>query len=382
MGADVFYEKLQLFRDVMQFKKTKTVPLLCNASGWVINDTTYPPAEAYYDPEKMWADIVEFGQRYEFDGYQTNGFVYMFPVFDALGGDAGYQLDTETGAISTVDFNLIYPEEYPIYAADPNGFMRTAFARKHPDLSTEDFLNALMLFMQWGQYAGKASEELFKNTLHRPITNSMTTIVQAPLEILMNASLRGIKDISIDLRRYRANIEELLESCWQQTQLPGFQYNVAQGNPDFICDIYTSLLAHTILNREQFENLYWPYFKQIIDTVAANGRRVHIYCEGEMLRFYEFFQEIPRGVAIFHIEQDDICEVRRRCPNLCLAGGFPTEFLYNASIEQCIDAAKQLIDDMGEGFIFSTTKLLAYREDARRENLLAVNEFVRNYQVS
>jgi hypothetical protein len=380
MGADVFQDKIQKFRDAMAFKKTRTVPLLCNVTGWAINDSKYSPAQAYYDPDKMWELVIEFGQRYDYDAYQTNGFTYLFPVYDALGGGS-YQLDKETGAISVVDSNLIHPEEYPEYARDPDRFMRKAFSRKYPNLTTEQFLDAMVQFMTWGNYAGSAGEKIFKNILRRPITNRMDCICMPPIEILMNASLRGIKDISIDLRRHRDLLEEFFEGCWEKVQRPGLMKIVSEDHPDYICDVYSPMLAHSILSEKQFAELYWPYFKQIINIVSENGRRIHVFCEGEMLRFADFFQEVPKGLMILHLEQDDIREVRRRCPNLCLAGGFPIEILGNGTAQQCIDTAKQLIDDMGEGFILSTTKLAAYKDDAKRENLLALNGFVRSYEI-
>lgn len=40
---------------------------------------------------------------------------------------------------------------------------------------------------------------------------------------------------------------------------------------------------------------------------------------------------------------------------------------------------KKLIDELGNGFIFSQNKMVSFRNDCTRENLLAVNEFIRNY---
>ena len=113
--------------------------------------------------------------------------------------------------------------------------------------------------------------------------------------------------------------------------------------------------------------------------VAEAGKTIMIYCENEILRFAEFFQELPKGTAIVHLEMDDIFEARKRFPNLCLAGGFPIDLLGHGTPEQCVDYAKRLIDGMGEGFIMSQTKMACFPGDCRRENLLAVNDFARNY---
>ena len=53
------------------------------------------------------------------------------------------------------------------------------------------------------------------------------------------------------------------------------------------------------------------------------------------------------------------------------------------SKQECVDRAKQLIDEVGydRKLIFSTDKMLSHKEDALGENLEAVNEFVLDYGV-
>jgi len=99
------------------------------------------------------------------------------------------------------------------------------------------------------------------------------------------------------------------------------------------------------------------------------------------MRFKEFFQDIPKGTVVMHLEDDNIREVRRELPNLALAGGMPLEHLGYGTPEQCVDDAKRLIDDLGEGYILSMTKNAAYKDDMKRENLLAVMEFCREYKL-
>jgi hypothetical protein len=79
------------------------------------------------------------------------------------------------------------------------------------------------------------------------------------------------------------------------------------------------------------------------------------------------------------LEQDDIFEMRKKLPNVALAGGMKTSLLGYGTKEECVDYAKKLIDTLGEGFILSQDKMISFRNDIKRENLLAVHEFVRNY---
>jgi hypothetical protein len=379
MDSNIFQEKLKLVRDVRSFKKTKTVPILANVTGWAILESNHPFKKAYYDWRILKKVYLEFGERYNFDTYLNNGAIYNFPFLDALGGGS-YKLHPETGAISVVDHNLIYPEEYAEYGKNPEKFMRKAFARKYPDLTTPKFQKALEAFMKFGRYQGVVDTDVFKNRIKRPLINTIEAIVLAPLEIL-NAGLRGIKDLSVDIRRYHDDIQTYFDACWEQTQYPQLQSNLKIDRSDYVCDMYTCLLAHSFLNVKQFEEIYWPYLKKIVDATSKAGKSIFIFSESEMLRFYEFFQDIPKGTAILHIENDDIYEVRKRLPNVCLAGGFPIEKLGYGTPQECIDAAKKLIDDMGEGYILSTTKIAAYKDDIKRENLLALLDFVHQYEV-
>jgi hypothetical protein len=138
--------------------------------------------------------------------------------------------------------------------------------------------------------------------------------------------------------------------------------------------------GHGILNVEQFGELYWPYLKKIIDAAIAHKKPMYVFCESAMLRFAEFFQDVPKGILLIHLEQDDIFEFRKKLPNIALAGGMPTELLGSGTKEQCVDYAKKLIDTLGDGYVLSQDKMMSYKNDAKRENLIAVNEFARNYQ--
>ena len=56
------------------------------------------------------------------------------------------------------------------------------------------------------------------------------------------------------------------------------------------------------------------------------------------------------------------------------------ELLGNGTPQECVDYAKKLIDELGDGYIFSENKMLSFKNDCKRENLLAVREFVRDYR--
>jgi uroporphyrinogen-III decarboxylase len=154
---------------------------------------------------------------------------------------------------------------------------------------------------------------------------------------------------------------------------------IASDYEGYIAPIQIGMLAHSILNEKQFEELYWPYMKKAIDFCAEKNIRILLYCEAEVLRLAEFLQEIPKGLAILQHEKDDIFELRKRLPNMALMGGMPLDVLGNASPKECVDHAKKLIDTLGDGFVLCQNKMGCTKNDINRENLLAVNEFALNY---
>ena len=48
--------------------------------------------------------------------------------------------------------------------------------------------------------------------------------------------------------------------------------------------------------------------------------------------------------------------------------------------EECVDTAKKLIEEIGTGLVICSNKSLNYLRDGKSENILAINEFVRNYK--
>lgn len=56
----------------------------------------------------------------------------------------------------------------------------------------------------------------------------------------------------------------------------------------------------------------------------------------------------------------------------------PIELLGYGKPEECVNHAKKVIDEMGDGFILMPDRIQCTRNDAKRENLLAINEFLRN----
>ena len=200
--------------------------------------------------------------------------------------------------------------------------------------------------------------------------------VLMPFEQVFNG-LRGIKGASLDLRRNKDALSESLDKIWELTCAPTIQTASSGEKPaGYISDFAISLLGHTVCNPKQFGDIYWRYISRIVDIAVESGKTICVYAEGDVTPFAEYFQDVPKGTMMIQAEQGDLREIRKKLPNIALIGGQDTTLLGHGTAQACIDQAKSIIQDMGEGFALCTDKMLSYPNDAIRENIIAVNEFV------
>jgi hypothetical protein len=373
----VLKERTELFNNVFQFKKNKRVPLGSNFWTWKILDAGYKLSEALYDYNIMEKINDDFHQRYQFDAYMDLGTRNPMGVANALG--AGFhKIDPTDEALVVDDHHLMEREEYPELTGNSLKFYWTkAFQRFcKPGITMGEIENAVKEHLAYTEYSGKITGKYINQ--YGAMMFRMTNII-FPFERLYNA-IRGIREAALDIRKCKAQMKEFMDAMFTTDSEPALNRAMEADYTGFAAPLGVSFLGHSLLSVDQFEELYWPYVKKVLDTAALCKKPVYCFCESTMLRFAEFFQDVPKGVLLIHLEQDDIFEVRKKLPNIALAGGMPTDLLGHGTKEACVDYAKKLIDTLGDGFVLSQNKMMSYRNDAKRENLLAVNEFARTYQ--
>ena len=374
MSDEIWEQKRQRVRNVWDFSAETGTAVLAPCSGWLFHYMGVNAYDAYHDYKLLEKTVATLFKEFDFD-CTTNSFAnYAFPVVDSLGG-GNYQIDRETGDLSVLDNSFIFPEDYEEASKDIYRFNKIAFSRKYPDMSTEKFGKAMSLFLEFGQFAGR-NLAFWNDTVDLPLMYDSTRMIMPTLEIL-NASTRGIKDLSIDIRRHKEAIKKYIDAYWDQMFSKSLA--AAKMSPDttHISDISTSMLVHSILNIKQFDELYWPQMKQVVDAAVECGFKYYVLSEAQFARFSDFVSDVPRGTMLIYVEQDDLPELRAKLPNVALAGGIPTALLGYAAPEKVYEYTKELIDKMGLGFAVAPDKVLAYANDAKKETLTAMISAVR-----
>ncbi|MCX8199229.1 MAG: hypothetical protein N3E36_04270 [Sulfolobales archaeon] len=383
-----FVERVQLYKEAAKHRKTHRVLNLSIAlTPLMIYDSGYRLYDGLTNYDVLIQAVRKFHEKYQFDGYLDFGFRNPIRIGIAL-GSLDYFVDEDDVVVEYhSDVSYMEEEDYDLMIKDYYRFLWTrVMPRKFPKLRGPHAKKRIIIgvkeYLKYIEFYTKIVNVLIQEYGVLPILAVPQAAI--PFETLY-LSYRGAKKLAMDLRRMPDKVKEAMDVLWciqleklkQVLQTPG---TTTYNGPD----IFTAMLGHNILSTKQFEEFYWPYLKELIDLASRHDKIIHIFAESENSRFYQFFKEVPRGHVVIHFEMDNVFKAKEELgERVCLVGGMPISLLKHGTKEECVRYAKKLIDELASdgGYIFSTDKLVSYPHDYKPENLLAVNQFIRNYRL-
>ncbi len=381
--------RVQLFRDAANFRKTERIPHFANVVTWKVFDAGYTLDQAMTNFQVLEESVRHFLDLYPVDGLMDVGIRNQFTVTEAFGEGGYYYYNEEVVGIHdhahcTVDTLQEYLDDPTRYAWEV--ILPKKYGAEWEKKTTQVWKNTFKEYMTYIKYILHMSSVTGKEYGLPSLSpnNPMMGAIVLGIEELMS-NLLGIQQLSIAMRRDPDKLEAFINR-WDAERITPAIEKIKNGkgpNYKYCFDSSILMLAHNVMNKKQFERFYWPHLKELLDAYAEKGMNVRIFTEGSILRFAEYFKDYPKGVLTFHIEQDDPFEFRKALPNVAVMGGMTTDLLSNGTPDECVAYAKRLCDELGRdgGFIFSEGKMLSYRNDAKRENMLAVCKFVNEYRM-
>lgn len=376
-------ERTELFDRAYKFQHNKRVPLGCNIWSWQVLDAGYKQSQVLTDYTLAEKVNREFHERYQFDAY-TNLITRNPMRITALLGGGNHFIDASDEMIQSVEHSVMKEDELAEFTADADKFYWEKVFPRYLTQNNPDYKltygTLKKAFEEKAAFDAYSAKMLAMNRDEFGALMYYGRMKRLPLEHL-GLDMRGLKGASLDMRRRKEDLLLWSNAVFnRKNNMEGF--NAAANTQDitgFVADITMVWQVVSLMSPKQFEIFYWPQLKQIIDQAAANGQKMFIAAQGEILRFADFLQEVPKGVMMIHPEGDDIREFRKKVPNVALAGGLPTSILGTASPSECVDYARRLVDDMGDGFVLCQNQMISYRHDCKRENLLAYLNYFKTH---
>lgn len=133
-----------------------------------------------------------------------------------------------------------------------------------------------------------------------------------------------------------------------------------------------------------FEQFYLPWLKKLAEALVENGITPLLHFDGNWDRYLTHLKELPKRKCILDLDSTtDIFKAKKILgDHMCIMGDVPSSLLTLGNPEEVEAYCKKLIDKVGKGggFILSSGCTVPY--DAKFENLKAMIETGKTYQLS
>ena len=266
MSKGTYEEKKQLYKDSHLWNKPKRILFNPLITGWMYLDAGYETNSASCDYEKGLDALEKLCQNYNIDAVNTTGspFRFYFNHANALGGSSfGYGVNSEGGSNTNVAYeDVLSIDDYDALKEDEQKAIweRVLFNMypKAREFTPQQFAEALKEEVRFQEAAKRANEINEKYGMLYSKGNPIM-FCDCYVGMLFN-QYRGMKGLSIDLRRHKDKVYDLCEymdnKAYEQKKALMETVDAGPGvGTENYYDVFLSSLAHTMLNNKQVERL-------------------------------------------------------------------------------------------------------------------------------
>jgi len=279
------------------------------------------------------------------------------------------------------------PDEYDQLIEDPTGYLYNVWLPRvsrplsppgHPvtlahNLSLVKGAMAMMHFFQaWGVQDERLRTEI-------GTVPAIAGMLRAPLDFIAD-KLRGYLGLVDDLFQRPDRVLAACEAL--MPHLAHFALATADPNKNVPIGFWMHRGCVPFINYDQFNNIFWPTLKPVIQELWAAGHQTLFYAEGNWDHHLEAFAELPDRSIVYHVDQGDIFHVHRVLgEKFCLSGGIPNYLLAFGTPDEVRQHCRKVIDGVARdgGYIVDASAII--QNDARVENIRAMTQAAREYGV-
>jgi uroporphyrinogen-III decarboxylase len=387
--AQVYRDRVQLFRDVLDLKKPATVPI----SPWIgllpFRFNGHTAEQAYYDYEIFKQDWYQFHADTMPDGIGLSLTIVPGKLLDIL----DYRLYDWPGHGVPEDATYQYRErdwmegdEYDLLIDDPGDFWLrrylprvigamepwsampswndvvelpftgpffAAFGTPPAKEMLQKLIEAGDAAMEWLQ-ALMAADGRIMSELGMPQTAGAAT--KAPYDILGD-TLRGTRGIMLDKFRRPDKIKEAMERLVPQAIDQAVRSNNVTGNPIVFIPIHKG--ADGFMSDAEYREFYWPTFKKVLLGLIDEGLVPWVLVEGSYNERLEVIadEEIPEHRIVWMFDDTDMQRAKSVVGRRhCIGGNVPAALFYMGKPEEMDAYVKDLLGKTATdgGFILSS----------------------------
>jgi uroporphyrinogen-III decarboxylase len=395
MGNDMeqrYQQRLKRYTTAMRNEKPDMVPIRPFVAEFVARYAGYTCQEVTQDFNKAFVATRKCCADFDWDAAVAN-MVYVWAGIPQAVGLKYYQIPG-IGLGQDVGFNYLEPEDpwmraedYDELIADVTGFLYNVWlprvsgdvaARGEPT-SFRNNLSFVKGAMSMMSYFTAFGPQIQAMRTECGTVSAIAGILKAPMDILAD-KLRGYIGLCEDLMERPEKVKKACEA------LQPHLLHVAATSADPSKTVPIGFWMHRgcvpFISFEHFNTIFWPTLKPIILELWKRGHQVLFYAEGKWAAHLKTFAELPEKSIVFHVDRDDVFEVKKVLGSkFCISGGIPNFMLAYGKPAEVRAHVKKVIEGVAKdgGYILDASAIV--QNDATVENMKAMTEAGREYGV-
>jgi len=388
----LYQQRITRYITAMRNEQPDRIPIRPFVAEFAAKYAGFTNQEVTHDYSKAFEAVCRCAADFEWDAMVANMVYVWTGLTQAIGlkyyGIPGVEVDPEAGFqyLEPSEENAFMKEdEYDALIEDPTSFLyNTWLPRVSRDISplgeASTYRNNLALVkggMAMLQYFTAFGPQCLRLRQEFGMPGAIAGILKAPLDIIGD-KLRGYIGLTMDLA---TQPDKVLAAC---EALQPHLANVALGSADPARQLPVGFWMHRgcvpFVTPNQFDAIYWPTLKPIIQELWKNGHQTLFYAEGDWNHHLNAFAELPDKSIVYHVDMADIFEVHRVLGHkFCLSGGIPNFILWHGTPDDVCGYCRKVIDGVAGdgGYIMDASAIM--QNDTSIENLRAMTAFTQEH---
>lgn len=408
-AGELFAERARRIQDAILLRQPDRVPFAPFAAFFPARYAGIGFEDAMHDYGRLSRAIRRFMADFEPDVFpDTFRILAWAPTLEILdyrqlvwpghGGKAD-------GTYQFVEGEYMKAEEYDAFIDDPSDFLLRRFLPRawgaveplkalrplswawytraasyvsvfgRPEVS--EALESLILAGREASRMISAAAELTKEMEANGFPRQFVSSTYAPFDYIGDF-FRGTRGIMLDMYRnpdkLLAAIDKVLPSLIEQ----GISVAKTAGANRVFIPLHKGLDG--FMSADQFKTFYWPSLKKLILACIEAGFTPNPLFEGDCTSRLELVKDIPKAKAVYWFERTDLVRAKEVLGDtVCIEGGVPASLMIAGTPEQVKTYCLRLLESVGRDGGFILNGDVGIPDEARPENVRAVEEAVRGW---
>jgi len=378
-------EKIGRLKATISLESHDRVPVIGHADFWPVRySKKYTMQEAFYSIDVLAECYKEaFSEWNEWDAFDTILYA-LGPMLDATGSRRfnvpGRDISPHA-EFQHPDLTLMDSEEYGRLIDDPIRFqIEEIIPRLCRRISPSNFSVSVASLAKaaifFGQWIGKARyySALWSSEYGIPPILKGTAIYM-PMDWIAD-KLRGFYHGLIDIKERTDVVQAACEALVPFLLHAGLS-PAPEGDYPLL---FNPQHVSPFISPKDYEKVYWPTFKKIMDHFVERGHRVWVFFEDNQEQHLERLQELPKGKIVAHLESTDLVKAKKALGGkLCIAGGMSAVLLAKGTPEEVKKKTISVLELFEDepGFIMTCDQAIPL--NAKPENIHAWLKTVKEY---